>query len=91
MIHVCCLTPTWNRREFIPRALDCFQKQRHPADWKLELIVFDDGADKVLDIMQRFPDPRIRYVQLDGPETHVGRKAERRLRIIRGGLLRHLR
>jgi len=47
--------PTADRREFIPRALRCFAAQTYP---NLELIVVDDGTDKIGDLLiaQRKPE-----------------------------------
>jgi len=50
--------PTFNRREFIPRALRCFKSQTYP---NLELVVIDDGDDCIADLIAAQHDPRIRY------------------------------
>lgn len=62
--------PTYNRREFLPRAFRCFQAQDYPH---LELIIVDDGIEPVLDLIPK--DPRIKYYRLDategeGQQTH---------------------
>jgi len=51
--------PTFNRRDFIPAAIDCFLKQTYEEK---ELIIVDDGEDKVRDLIPK--DPRIRYIQM---------------------------
>ena len=56
---VTCVMPTCNRRRFVPHAIDCFLRQDYP---NLELLVVDDGADEVGDLMPA--DPRVRYVRL---------------------------
>ncbi len=56
---VSCIMPTYNRREFIPRTLQCFLAQDYP---NLELLIVDDGNDAVSDLMPA--DPRIRYWRL---------------------------
>jgi glycosyltransferase involved in cell wall biosynthesis len=59
---VSCVMPTRDRRAFVPQAILCFQRQDYH---KRELVVVDDGADPVADLMPA--DPRIRYVRLDRP------------------------
>jgi glycosyltransferase involved in cell wall biosynthesis len=56
---VSCIMPTYNRREFVPRALERFLAQDYP---NLELLIVDDGTDTVSDLMPT--DPRIRYWRL---------------------------
>ncbi|HME35242.1 MAG TPA: glycosyltransferase [Candidatus Sulfotelmatobacter sp.] len=57
---VSCIMPTYNRRPFIPLSLSCFQAQTYP---NRELIVVDDGADPVADLLQG--DPQVRHIRLD--------------------------
>ena len=37
-------TPTYNRRKFIPHAIDWFNNQYYPKE-KVEWIIIDDGTD----------------------------------------------
>ena len=57
---VSCIMPTANRRALVPQAIRYFLRQdyRH-----CELIVLDDGADAVADVIP--PDPRIRYIRVE--------------------------
>ncbi|MBV7339360.1 glycosyltransferase [Chloroflexi bacterium TSY] len=57
---VSCIMPTYNRRSFIPQAIDQFLRQDYPHK---ELIVLDDGTDSVADLMP--DDVRIRYRRLE--------------------------
>lgn len=58
-ISVCI--PTYNRVHFLPFAIDSVFAQTI-SDW--ELIVCDDGSqDGTPEIMQRYSDPRVRYVR----------------------------
>ncbi len=52
--------PTYNRRQFVPRAIEYFLRQ----DYELkELIIVDDGTDCVSDLI---PDhPQLRYFRLE--------------------------
>jgi glycosyltransferase involved in cell wall biosynthesis len=63
---VSCLMPTYNRREFIPRAIRNFQAQTYP---NLELIVVDDGTDRIADLIPR-DDDRIKYFFSDDRDFH---------------------
>lgn len=56
---VSCVMPTCDRRNFIHAAIDCFQKQTYEHR---ELIVMDDGENKVKDLIPA--DPKIRYIEL---------------------------
>jgi glycosyltransferase involved in cell wall biosynthesis len=57
---VSCLMPTADRRPFVPRAVDHFVRQDYP---NRELVIVDDGQDKIADLLPS--DPRIRYVPVD--------------------------
>jgi len=49
---VSCVMPTYNRRKFLPRAIECYLQQ----DWtEKELIVVDDGSDRVEDVFRDVP------------------------------------
>ncbi len=52
--------PTHNRRLFVPKAIEYFQRQDYTDR---ELIIVDDGSDAVSDLIP--VDPRIRYIQFD--------------------------
>lgn len=53
---VSCITPTYNRREFFPQAVQCFLAYDYsPLEW----IILDDGTDPIKDLLPA--DPRIRY------------------------------
>ena len=48
-VSVC--TPTYNRRQFIPQLIKCFQNQNYPKQL-MEWIVVDDGDDSVEDLFK---------------------------------------
>ncbi|MCA9556235.1 MAG: glycosyltransferase family 2 protein, partial [Myxococcales bacterium] len=83
-VLVSCIMPTFNRRQFIPRALRCFLAQTYP---NRELIVLDDGDDPVADLMPA-GDPRVRYVRLPA-RTCVGKKRNMACKEARGDLIAH--
>ncbi len=57
---VSCVMPTYNRRSFIPQAIQYFQRQDYSNK---ELIIVDDGSDCIVNLI---PDvPEIKYVRLE--------------------------
>lgn len=80
---VSCIMPTADRRPFVPHAIRYFLRQDHPAR---ELIVVDDGTDRVRDLMP--PDDRIRYVELDQPAV-LGAKRNHACELARGDVIVH--
>ena len=78
-----CILPTYNRREFVARAVEQFRRQDYEAR---ELIVVDDGTDAVGDLAAG--DPRIRYIRLDGRRTG-GAKRNLACREARGEIVLH--
>ncbi len=56
---VSCIMPTYNRRSFVPHAIRYFLRQDYENK---ELLVLDDGADSVEDLIP--PAPNIRYYRL---------------------------
>lgn len=65
---ITCIMPTYNRRAFVPQAIDYFLRQDYANK---ELILVDDGTDPVSDLMP--VDERIRYIRLQTKAT-IGSK-----------------
>ena len=80
---VSCIMPTANRRRFVPHAIRCFQRQDYPHR---ELIVLDDGADPVQDLIP--PDPMITYVRLPAKRA-LGAKRNQACEMARGDVIVH--
>lgn len=80
---VSCLMPTRDRRRFVPHAIEQFLGQDHP---RRELVVVDDGADAVEDLIPA--DPRIRYHRVERQAT-LGAKRNLACSLARGDLLAH--
>src|SRR5689334_13226962 len=80
---VSCVMPTANRRRFVLRAIRYFQTQDYPNK---ELVILDDGADSVADLIP--DDPQIRYVRLTGKRT-LGMKRNECVQQARGDLIMH--
>ena len=71
---VSVLTPTYNRRKFIPAAIRCFKAQTYPMD-RMEWIILDDGTDKVGDLFAASGLTNVRYVAApEGEKLKIGRK-----------------
>jgi glycosyltransferase involved in cell wall biosynthesis len=83
-VKVSALMPTFNRREFIPRAIDCFLKQQFLPDWEVELVVLDDGTDQVKDLIPE--NPRIRYF-FEQPKKNHSTKMNRCAELAQGDYL----
>ncbi|MCB8983609.1 MAG: glycosyltransferase [Ardenticatenaceae bacterium] len=80
---VSCIMPTADRRPFVPQAIAQFLQQDYPAR---ELIVVDDGADAVADLMPN--DERVRYFRLETRQT-VGAKRNFACEQARGEIIAH--
>lgn len=80
---VSCIMPTADRRDFVPRAIDCFLRQDYPNK---ELIVIDDGRDSIEDLMP--VDPSIRYFRLNATMP-LGAKRNFACERARGELIAH--
>lgn len=82
---VTAIMPTYNRRDFIGAAIDCWRRQTwHPR--KRELIVLDDGEDSIEDLI---PDLKsIRYIRLNKKLT-TGEKRNRCVKLAKGDVIVH--
>jgi len=56
---VSVLTPTYNRRRFIPSLIECFKQQTYPMN-RIEWIILDDGKEKSTDL---FIDSGLKNIQ----------------------------
>jgi glycosyltransferase involved in cell wall biosynthesis len=80
---VSCIMPTANRRPFVPHAIAAFLRQDYA---NRELIIVDDGADSIEDLIPA--DPRIRYVRIASGKS-LGNKRNEACRLARGTLIAH--
>ena len=80
---VSCVMPTWNRRAFIPCAIDCFLKQTYE---NRELVILDDGEEPIQDLIPR--DGRIRYV-FESHRRVTGDKRNRVNELAKGAIICH--
>ncbi len=61
--------PTYNRVEYLPRAINCILSQTYED---FELIIYDDGSsDNTVEILEKYNDERLSYVSFEnkGPPT----------------------
>lgn len=63
---VSVITPTYNRRRFIPTLIKMYEYQDYRKD-RMEWIILDDGQDKVKDLFDAAAKriPNLRYIALD--------------------------
>lgn len=87
LTFVSVLTPTYNRRKFIPTAIACFKAQEYPQD-RMEWIILDDGTDKVKDLFAASGLKNVRYVALPGGEKlPIGAKRNRLNELAKGEIV----
>jgi len=80
---VSVITPTYNRRRFIPILIKCFQHQTYPMD-RMEWIVLDDGSDSVEDLFKGVP--RVRYIH-EEEKKNIGAKRNRLNKEAKGDII----
>ncbi len=71
---VSVVTPTYNRRKFIPTLIDIYKAQTYPKE-RMEWLILDDGTDKVGDLIASLTKqiPNVRYIPLE-IKTNIGAK-----------------
>jgi glycosyltransferase involved in cell wall biosynthesis len=79
------LTPTYNRRKFIPAIIQCYKNQTYPKD-RMEWIIYDDGTDLVGDLFEGLNIPNIRYVS-DSEKKLIGAKRNKLMDLAKGDIL----
>lgn len=81
---VSCVCLTRNRREWLPKAIACFQAQTYE---NRELVIISDGESVIDLVPQR--DPRIRLMVLGWSHVVVGEKRNIGAEAARGNLIAH--
>uniref|UniRef100_A0A6C0KL63 Glycosyltransferase 2-like domain-containing protein n=1 Tax=viral metagenome TaxID=1070528 RepID=A0A6C0KL63_9ZZZZ len=61
---VSVITPTYNRRKFLPSLIECYMSQTYLKS-KMEWVILDDGTDCVKDVFEAaaLKIPNIRYIR----------------------------
>jgi glycosyltransferase involved in cell wall biosynthesis len=84
-LFVSVVTPTYNRRRFIPYIIKCYQNQIYPKE-HMEWIIYDDGSDPVGDLFNGLSLPNIRYIY-NGVKQKIGYKRNRLNELARGHIV----
>ena len=72
---VSVITPTYNRRRFIPYLIECYKSQTYSKD-RMEWIIYDDGSEPVGDLFKDLKLPNIRYIY-EEEKQNIGVKRNR--------------
>lgn len=86
-IIVSVVTPTYNRRKFIPILIEIYRSQTFPKQ-KMEWIILDDGKDSVQDLFELVTHqlPNIRYIH-SHDKLRIGAKRNFLNREARGSII----
>ena len=68
---VSVLTPTYNRRLFMPAAIACFKQQSYPMD-RMEWIIVDNGTDQIDDLIKASGLKNVRHIPVTGRKVKIG-------------------
>lgn len=84
---VSIVTPTYNRRRFIPSLIKMVQQQTYPRD-RMEWIVYDDGQEPIGDLLdlERTRLPKFTYIYSEDKMT-IGEKRNRLNQEAKGDIL----
>lgn len=86
-MEVSVVTPTYNRRAFIPALIEIYRNQTYPKE-RMEWIILDDGQDRVEDLFIEASKtiPNIRYVYKD-EKMRIGAKRNEMNRMAQGNII----
>ncbi|HSE15988.1 MAG TPA: glycosyltransferase [Pyrinomonadaceae bacterium] len=79
---VTCIMPTYERRRYVPQALESFLQQDYP---NRELIIVDDGKDAIGDLAEGLPNVRYFHVA----RTSIGAKRNLACKQAAGEIIAH--
>ncbi len=83
---VSLITPTFNRRPFIPKLIEYIKHQTYPAE-RMEWLVFDDGSDPIEDLLTpHMTSMNIQYIR-ESEKLNVGEKRNRLNQAARGEII----
>jgi len=84
---VSIVTPTYNRRQFLPVLFQSICDQSYPLE-RLEWVILDDGSDSVADLIPGFRAKlNVLYIRHDGEKLSIGEKRNRIHLAARGSIL----
>ena len=72
---VSVITPTYNRRKFIPQLIQMYKAQNYPLH-RMEWIILDDGSDPIGDLLKDTNIPNLKYLY-DSEKKTIGAKRNR--------------
>jgi len=73
---VSIITPTCNRRKFLPWLIDNIKQQTYPREY-MEWVVYDDGTDSIRDVLEpHMATLKIRYIR-EETKANIGVKRNR--------------
>jgi glycosyltransferase involved in cell wall biosynthesis len=83
---VSIVTPTYNRRRFLPWLIECIKSQTYPHE-RMEWVVFDDGTDAIRDVLEpHMKELRIVYLRSE-TKLNIGAKRNRLHEAARGSVI----
>lgn len=82
---VSVITPTYNRRKFIPFLIRCFKSQTYPSNM-MEWIIYDDGSDSVKDLFENTGIKNLRYIY-ESEKQNIGVKRNRLNKEAKGDII----
>lgn len=84
---VSILTPTYNRRKYIPILIEIYKAQTYPKE-KMEWLILDDGADPVQDLFEQASKEIQNILYIREPEKRcIGYKRNRLNKEAKGEIL----
>jgi len=82
---VSVITPTYNRKRFIPHLIKAYMSQTYPRH-RMEWIILDDGTTPVEELFKSVAAPNIRYIY-EKEKQNIGHKRNRLNREARGDII----
>ena len=80
---ISCIMPTYNRRRFVPFAIELFLAQDYPNK---ELVIIDDGSDPVMSLIPELYN--IHYIYI-GKKRSIGTKRNIACETAKGAIIAH--
>ena len=84
---VSVITPTYNRRRFIPYLIECYKHQTYPKN-RMEWIILDDGDVAVADLFEEAAKtiPNLRFIH-EAEKQLIGKKRNRLNKEAKGDII----
>jgi glycosyltransferase involved in cell wall biosynthesis len=82
---VSVITPTYNRKRFIPYLIECYKLQTYPKE-HMEWIILDDGSEPVKQFFDNLALPNIRYYY-EEEKQNIGYKRNKLNKLAKGEVI----